>query len=71
MKKMFLGMIMAIKKRIININGRSQTNRDQKSNLLCLQRHYQSPKNFESNLLKIDKKHGKGINIYYILYITI
>ena len=26
---------------------------------------------FESNLLKIDKKHYKGINIYYIGYITI
>ena len=28
-------------------------------------------KNFESNLLKIDKKHYKGIGIYYIGYITI
>ena len=28
-------------------------------------------KNFESNLLKIDKKHYKGIDIYYIGYITI
>ena len=28
-------------------------------------------KNFESNLLKIDKKYFKGINIYYIGYITI
>ena len=28
-------------------------------------------KNFKSNLLKIDKKHYKGINIYYIGYITI
>ena len=28
-------------------------------------------KNFEPNLLKIDKKHYKGINIYYIGYITI
>ena len=26
-------------------------------------------KNFESNLLKIDKKHYKGIDIYYIGYI--
>ena len=26
---------------------------------------------FESNLLKIDKKYYKGINIYYIGYITI
>ena len=28
-------------------------------------------KNFDSNLLKIDKKHYKGINIYYIGYIMI
>ena len=28
-------------------------------------------KDFDSNLLKIDKKHYKGINIYYIVYITI
>ena len=28
-------------------------------------------KNFESNLLKIDKKHYKGIDIYYTGYITI
>ena len=28
-------------------------------------------KNSESSLLKIDKKHYKGINIYYIGYITI
>ena len=27
--------------------------------------------NFDSNLLKIDTKHYKGINIYYIGYITI
>ena len=27
--------------------------------------------NFDSNLLKIDKKHYKGINIYYIGYIAI
>ena len=28
-------------------------------------------KDFESNLLKVDKKNYKGINIYYIGYITI
>ena len=28
-------------------------------------------KNFKSNFLKIDKKHYKGIGIYYIGYITI
>ena len=30
-----------------------------------------NPKNFNSNLLKIGKKHYKRINIYYIGYITI
>ena len=28
-------------------------------------------KSFEPNLLKINQKHYKGINIYYIEYITI
>ena len=28
-------------------------------------------KNFKSNLLKFDKKHEKGIDIYYIGYISI
>ena len=28
-------------------------------------------KDFKSDLLKIDKKHYKGINIYYIGYVTI
>ena len=30
-----------------------------------------NPKDFATNLLKIDKKHYKEINIYYIGYITI
>ena len=51
------------------INGESQRNRDQKLNLLFLQRHDQS--HFDSNLLKINKKHYKGIKIYYTGYITI
>ena len=48
------------------INGKSQTNRDQKSNLLFLQRHNQSYK-FRVNLLKINKKHYKGTLIFTIL----
>ena len=36
---MFLDMIMSIKQQIININKKSQTNRDQKLDLLFLQRH--------------------------------
>ena len=52
------------------INGKSQTNRDQKSNLLFYNDMI-NLKNFDTNLLKIDKKHSKGINLYYIGYITI
>ena len=33
--------------------------------------HMINLKDFESNLLKIDKKHYKGIDIYYIGYVTI
>ena len=51
------------------INGKSQTNRDQKSNLLFLQQH--NIKEFNSSLLKIDKKSYKDIDIYYIGCITI
>ena len=51
------------------INGWSQTNRHQKSNLLFLQQHAQSQK-FWLKLVTKDKKHYKGINIY-IGYITI
>ena len=36
---MFLDMIMSINQQIININTKSQTNRDQKLDLLFLQRH--------------------------------
>ena len=65
-----LSFVPALKQKFNELlNGKSQTNRDQKSNLLFLQRH--NLKNFESNLLKIDKKHYKGIDIYYIGYITI
>ena len=65
-----LSLLPALKQQLNElINGKSQTNSNQKSNLLFLQRH--DLKNFESNLLKIDKKHYKGIDIYYIGYITI
>ena len=65
-----LSLLPALKQQLNElINGKSQTNSNQKLNLLFLQRH--DLKNFESNLLKIDKKHYKGIDIYYIGYITI
>ena len=44
------------------INGKSQINRDQKSNLLFLQWHDQSEK-FWVKLVKISQKHNKGIDI--------
>ena len=39
---MLLDMIMFMKQQIINIDGKSQTNRDKESNLLVLQRRDQS-----------------------------
>ena len=54
-KKMLLGMIMFIKQKIININGERQTNFY--NGMINL-------KSFKINLLKIDKKYYKGINIY-------
>ena len=53
------------------INGRSQRNKHQKSNLLLFWHDMIDIRNFHSNLLKIDKKLHKGIDIYYIGYITI
>ena len=52
---MFLDMIISIKQQMININGKSQTNRDQKLNLLFLQRHDQSQK-FRLKLVKNRQK---------------
>ena len=52
---MFLDMIMSIKQKIININGRSKTSRDQKLNLLFLQRHDQSQR-FRVKLVKNRQK---------------
>ena len=45
------------------INGTSQTNGGQKSNLLSSQQH--NIEEFNSSLLKIDKKSYKDIDIYY------
>ena len=53
------------------INGKSQTNKDKKSNLLFLQRHNQSQKLRFELVKKIDKKHYKGNDLYYIEYIKI
>ena len=45
------------------INGTSQTNGGQKSTLLSSQQH--NIEEFNSSLLKIDKKSYKDIDIYY------
>ena len=60
-------MIISIKRRIIDINGKSQRNKHQKLNFFLMI----NLNNFELNLLKIDKKSHKDIDIYYIGYITI
>ena len=52
------------------INGKSQTNRDKKSDLLFLQWH-NYVEEFDLNLIKIDKKSYKDIDVYYIGYIKI
>ena len=72
MTLLVLGLVPAHKQQFNElINGKSQTNRDQKLNLLFLQWHDQSQK-FQIKLVKYrQKKHYKGIDIYYIGYITI
>ena len=71
-----LSLVLVLEKRFIKfsfielINERSQTNRDQKSSLLFLQRQDQSQK-FWHKLVKNGKKHYKEINICYIGYITL
>ena len=66
MKKTFLNMVMSIKQKIININGRSQTNKYQ-NQTYSFYNDMTNLKYFEPNWLKIDK----GINIYYIGYFNI
>ena len=62
-----LSLVLTLKQQFNElINGKSQTNRDQKSNLIFLQRH--NTEEFNSSLLK---KQYKDIDIYYIGYITI
>ena len=66
-----ISLVPALKQQFNKIiNVKSQTNRDQKSNLLFLH-NIINLKTFESNLLKIDKNHYKGIDIYFFEYITL
>ena len=64
-------MILPLKQQSTKlINGWSQTNWDQKSNLLLLQRHYQSQK-IRVKLVKKLTKYITKYPIYYTGYITI
>ena len=68
---MLLSLVPALKQQFNElINGKSQTNRDQKSNLLFYN-DIVNIQEFNSSLLKIDKRSYKDIDIYYIGYITI
>ena len=65
-----LSLVPALKQQFNGLtNGKSQT--EIKNRTYCFYNNMINLKNFESNLLKIDKKHYKGIDIYYIGYITI
>ena len=58
--KMLLNMILSIKQKVININGKSKTNKYQKSNSLFLPWHYQSQRfwvEIVKNWQKIIQKH--------------
>ena len=67
-----LSLVLALKQQFNYL-----TYKWQDSNKLTLKNYYYNDinnlKDFVSNSLKIDKKHNhyKGINIYYIVYITI
>ena len=67
---MFLDMIMSIKQQIININGNIK-----EINIKNRKYYFLNDiigiKNFDSSLLKIDKKSYKNIGIYNIGYIPI
>ena len=66
-----LSLVPVLKQRFNKlINGRSQII-EIKNRTYYFYNDMINLKNFDSNLLKIDKKHYKGINIYYIGYITI
>ena len=62
-----LSLVPALKQQFNElINGKSQTNRDQKSNLLFLQRHDQSQK-FQIKLVKNRRKNITKALIFTIL----
>ena len=66
-----LRLIVVLKQQFIEfINGKSQRSKHKKSNAFCFD-DIIDIKNFLSNLLEIDKKLLKDIDIYYIGYITI
>ena len=66
-KKLLLNMIMSIKHQIVNINGKEI---NIKNRTYYFFNDMINIKDFDPNLLKIDKKSYKNIDIYYIGYIT-
>ena len=72
MMMLVLCLIPVLKQQFIEtyINGRSQRNKHKKLNILFFDDMI-NIRNFHSNLLKIDKKSHKDIDVYYIGYITI
>ena len=77
MKRMFLNMIMSIKQQFSEYNSIKLIKMGQVKELNIKNQTYYffddmiDIKNFNSNLLKIEKKSHKDIDIYYIGYITI
>ena len=66
-----LGLVPALEQQFNElVNGKSQTNRDQKSNLLFYN-DIINIQEFNSSLQKIDKRSYKDIDSYHIGYITI
>ena len=68
-KKLLLDMITSIRHQIININGKYERNKHSKPNLLFFD-NLINIEYFDSNVLKIDKKSYKNIDIYNIAYTT-
>ena len=70
---LLLSSLVSVLKQQFNelMNGKSQTNRNQKNRTYYFYNDMINLENFKSDLLKIDKKHHKGIDIYYIVCVTI
>ena len=66
-----LKKVLIIKQQSIELINGNIKQIEIKNRTYCFYNNMINLKNFDSNLLKIDKKHYKEINIYFIGYITI